>query len=573
MKNLFHNLWKRNNMFLFLAFMVSFFLNTGFMHRIPMDDTEQGSEHEMAEQAKAKKITDSLTKKLDEKFKVLDEYAKTTDLEGLKLSADELTTLKEELQGIVGKNQELVDITISQGKEINKLKEVGMIVQTKAKEGEVNKRGLMGAMLDSIMFKSELDDKGKRVPSDAMVDGLKSNFKGFGERVTPDELQAKATVDVAGDHTGNIFITDPRLQVRDIPLRMVHIRDLLARETTDGTIITAPEVYDYTDAFTAGATMLAENGQAPETVFKTKENSWTLKRIAVSMRISKRYFKTNGLSWVRSHILNRLPDQLQFVEDFQLLFGDGQGNNVDGINQDAQAFDLTPQTYTAGAISSIATYDEALQTQINFTAAHGLRNGDNLTIANASEGTYNATHTSIIVRNQFSVIINQAYVVEADTSAWTGTGTSYWYQSIDNAQEFDVLSVAIALLESGEYAPTGIVLHPNDVQKLGLLKSTQANYVAVSRDAAGRLNINSLPIATTTAVPAGQFFVGDFQRAAALAEYTPLTIQLAEDVETKQKNEVVIIAEEEFIFPKYNPFWFMYGRFAAAKTALKTPAS
>lgn len=570
MKLFSNNLWKRNNLFLFLAFMIAPMLNSA-THMVVPDDGGGGSEHEMTEKEKAEKVALDLTKKLDEKFKVLDDYAKKTDLQKLDLTPEELTTLKADIQKIIGKNTELVDITVAQGKEINKLKEVGMIVQTK-KQPET-RRGLVKSILDNMFFKGEIDEDGKALPSEIMEKAINSNFNGAFMEKSSKDLQEKTVIGVGTDHAGTIFITDPRMEVRDTPLRQVHIRDLLARETTDGAQITAPEVYDYTDAFTAGAIMLGENTEAPEVQFKTKENTWTLKRIAVSMRISKRYFKTNGLMWVRDHVLNRLPDQIQFVEDFQLLFGDGSGNNVDGLYKDAQSFDLTPSTYTAGAFSSVATWNSAAQALVTFAAVHNLKNGDNVTIANASESTYNATHTSVIVVNAFQIIINVAYVVEADTSAWSGTGTSYWYQSIDNAQEFDVLSCAVSLLQSGEYFPTGIVLHPNDVQKLGLIKGTDAHYVGVSRDAMGRLNINALPIATTTAVPAGQFFLGDFQRAAALAEYTPLNIQLAEDVDTKKKNEVVIIAEEEIIFPKYNPFWFMYGYFAAAKTELETPAS
>lgn len=485
----------------------------------------------------------------------------------LELSAKEIEELKAKIKEIGGKDAEIknvTDILAKQGNEINKLKEIGLVVQGKKKA--TTKKEWVAKLLDSIMFTGEIDENGKPIATDALKEAMSKNFAGSSIQKSARDFETKATVAVSTDHTGDIFITDPRLQVRDIPLRQTHIRDLMAKETTEGTQITAPEVYDYTDAFTAGAQMLDENGQAPETSFKTKENTWTLKRIAVSMIISKRYFKTNGLKWVRDHLINRLPDQIQRVEDFQLLFGDGSGNNVDGLTRDAQQFDLTPNTYVATNFSSVATYEGGTKALVTFAIPHNLRNGDNLTIANSTN--YNATYNAIIVVNQYSVIINAAYVSETAT-AWTGTGTSYWYQTTDNAQEFDVLSVGKALLQSGEYSPTGIVLHPNDVERLGLLKGTDAHYVGVSRDAAGRLNVNALPIAVTSAMPAGHFLIGDFQRAVALAEYTPLTIQLAEDVETKQKNEVVIIAEEEFIMPKYNPFWFLYGRFEDAKAEIE----
>jgi HK97 family phage major capsid protein len=80
-----------------------------------------------------------------------------------------------------------------------------------------------------------------------------------------------------------------------------------------------------------------------------------------------------------------------------------------------------------------------------------------------------------------------------------------------------------------------------------------------------------MPIAVSNAMPAGSFLVGDFQRAIEIAEYTPLTIQISEDTTDKKKNQVTVIAEEELIVPIYNPYWFVYGTFAAAITALEKP--
>lgn len=47
-----------------------------------------------------------------------------------------------------------------------------------------------------------------------------------------------------------------------------------------------------------------------------------------------------------------------------------------------------------------------------------------------------------------------------------------------------------------------------------------------------------------------------------------LTLEWAEDVETKLCNEVVLMAQEEVIFPIYMPWAFAYGDLAALKTAI-----
>jgi len=392
------------------------------------------------------------------------------------------------------------------------------------------------------------------------------------------DTTTKVTVDMA-THTGVVMISEVSDIVRDdAPTRTSHVRDLINVGMTEQAQIVGGQVYDFTDALTLGAVMLAENGEAPESVFKSKENTWTLKRIANSMRISKREIKVNGLQWVIDKVLAKLPDATLFVEDVQLLFGDGAGNNVKGLANDAQAFDLTPNTYVATSFASIATYNGGTQTLVTFAAAHGMKNGDNLTIAAATAGAaataYNKAHGSVEVINTTQVIIDATYVADVGVAAnWTGTSTSPFYHQIDAAQEYDVLAVSDAMLESGEYAVTGHVIHPSQATQMGLLKDTQGNYLNISKDANGKITgINGKSVVTTTAMPYGKFISGDFSRnGLELKEFTPLNIQFVEDVTTVKKNEIVVVIEEEIIFPIYNPYWFLYGKFSTAKVELETP--
>ena len=71
-----------------------------------------------------------------------------------------------------------------------------------------------------------------------------------------------------------------------------------------------------------------------------------------------------------------------------------------------------------------------------------------------------------------------------------------------------------------------------------------------------------------TSIPVGKYLVGDFAGAANLIDYTSLTLEWAEDVQTKLKNYVELIAQEEIIFPVYMPWAFAYGSLASVKTAI-----
>jgi HK97 family phage major capsid protein len=491
--------------------------------------------------------------------------------EGLKSFNEAIEKYDKELIELKEFNKEIQEIAKAQASEIDALKAPRVSeARTKLTREEQIK------LLIANGFKSK-----------AFKDFEGAGFKGHSQKITIDNddegkvilvdasSHNKAVIPIT-DHTGTVMISEISDVVRDdTPSRKMHVRDLLNVSQTSSAQVVAGQVTGWSDALTLGATVLAENTAAPESVFTSQENTWGVKRIANSMRISKRWFKVNGLQWVIDYVLAKLPDATYTVEDFELLFGDGSGNHVTGLAKTAQAFDLTPNAYVATAFSSVATWNSGTQALVTFAAAHGMRNGDSLTIANAAAAAYNATHSAVEVVNATSVIIDVAYVVEADTSAWTGSSTNIFYHAIDNAQEYDSLAVTEALLEVDEFAVSGHVVNPQQKVQMGLLKATDDNYLNIQRDSAGRVvGVNGKPIVATSAMPAGKYISGDFTRnGAELKEFTPFNIQFVEDVTTAKANEIVVVVEEEIIFPIYNPYAFIYGKFSTAKAELETPSS
>ncbi|QQV90619.1 major capsid protein [Polaribacter phage Danklef_4] len=500
---------------------------------------------------------------------------KDMPIEELNKYNETIKGLRNEIKTVEDLAKEIKGIVKTQGETMRKMEGANAIPEVrKNADRRTHIQELIKQSLSSKEFES-FKGRGFVGASNKMVlgqEGNKVQLKTLGDN-GQGVLVEKATISTTS-HTGNVLISEVSDIVRDdAPTRVSHVRDLLNVSMTNQAQVVAGQVYDFTDALTLGAVMLSENGQAPESVFKSKENTWGLKRIANSMRLSKREIAVNGLDWVMDKVLAKLPDATLYVEDVQLLFGDGLGENVLGLSKGAQAFDLSPNTYAATAIASVATYNGGAQALITFAAAHGLKNGDDLTLASATATGYNKTHTAVEVINTKQAIIDFAYVAEADTSAWTGSSKSPFSNEIDNAQEYDVLAVADANLEAGEYTCTGHVIHPSTATKLGLLKDSQGNYLNLSKDANGRVTgVNGKPLAVTTAMPYGKFLSGDFSRnGVELREFTPLNIQFAEDVASVQKNEIVIVIQEEIIFPIYNPYWFTFGKFSTAKTQLETP--
>lgn len=375
------------------------------------------------------------------------------------------------------------------------------------------------------------------------------------------------TVSITDDYTGDsrVHITtrDPRVVDHPKVVRL-NIRDLLTVMPTDLPYLAFTEVYDWDRQVGVNT----ENGELAESSFKVREATVDAKRIGTHVPISKRMLKS--ATYVLNHLMQKLPAQVKYYEDFQLLWGDGAGNNVTGIFKVASDFaDLINNSIigAAGSVASVASYDGGAKTIVTFTNNQDLNNGDSITFANATETSYNATHKAIVISPK-QIVIELTYVAEADTSAWTFTVGSPFKDSIDAAQEIDVLKVAKTLVTQQEYTANGIVLNPVDATKIETLKGNDEHYIDVQRLENGVLTISGVPVVETTAMPAGKFAVGDWAMAAALLEFSQLVLEFSESTTEKLGNYVEAIIQEEVLFPIYNKYMFVVGDFTTATPAI-----
>jgi hypothetical protein len=380
------------------------------------------------------------------------------------------------------------------------------------------------------------------------------------------------TVSITDDYTGTsqVHITTRDNRVVDHPqVVRLNIRDLLTVMPTDLPYLAFTEVYDWDRAVGVNT----ENGSLAESSFKVREATVDAKRIGTFVTISNRMIKS--AKWVLNHLMQRLPAQVKYYEDFQLLWGDGAGNNVTGIFKVAPDFTTTVNTPiigAAGSVTSIATYDSGDKTLVTFTANQLLNNGDTITFAATTGTTYDGAHVAkVISPTQF--IIEQDFTSDANVLAnWTFIVNSPFKESIEAAQQIDVLKVAKTLVTQQEYSANGIVLNPVDATLIETLKDTTEQYLDVKRLENGILTISGIPVVETTAMPAGNFAVGDWAMAAALLEFSSLVLEFSESTDEKLKNQVVAIIQEEVLFPIYNKYMFIVGDFTTSITAIAKPA-
>lgn len=179
----------------------------------------------------------------------------------------------------------------------------------------------------------------------------------------------------------------------------------------------------------------------------------------------------------------------------------------------------------------------------------------------------------------------------AETQSFTGTGVSpqlngivttassftagSFATSIDNANEVDVLTVAMNQIIEAEHDPAShIFMHPADVTALKMVKvsSTDKRYVERLAMVAGELSLDGTPIIPTTLVTQGEYIVGDFALANVLVK-DGLRIDIGYDSDDFTKNLRTIRAEwRAVVFVKNNDRTaFVKGDFATDKAALETP--
>lgn len=158
-----------------------------------------------------------------------------------------------------------------------------------------------------------------------------------------------------------------------------------------------------------------------------------------------------------------------------------------------------------------------------------------------------------------------------DGTAFTTSSGGLFYQSIESANEFDVLVVALNQLALVNYQADSIIINPTDLHKMILLKSTANEYLRNQIFSGIQPTINGVPITINTAMPNGKFLVGNLRQATQLWIRENLAVEFSrEDSDNFQKNFVTVRAMERVALTNYQPNAIVQGTFSTAKAALET---
>lgn len=118
-------------------------------------------------------------------------------------------------------------------------------------------------------------------------------------------------------------------------LRRLTIRDLLAQGRTSSNALE----YVREEVFTNNADVVAEKALKPESDITFSKQTANVKTIAHWVQASRQVM--DDAPMLQSYINNRLMYGLALKEEGQLLNGDGTGDNLEGLNKVATAYDTS----------------------------------------------------------------------------------------------------------------------------------------------------------------------------------------------------------------------------------------
>ena len=147
-----------------------------------------------------------------------------------------------------------------------------------------------------------------------------------------------------------------------------------------------------------------------------------------------------------------------------------------------------------------------------------------------------------------------------------------FYQSVESANEFDVLVAALNQLQISNYKADYIMLNPTDFHKILLLKDSTNNYLKDQVYQGLQPNFLGVPIAVNNEVNPGTFFVGNFGQAAQLWVRDNVSVEFfSEDGTNVRDGFVTVRVKERVALATYLPNGIINGTFSTAKAALETP--
>lgn len=162
--------------------------------------------------------------------------------------------------------------------------------------------------------------------------------------------------------------------------------------------------------------------------------------------------------------------------------------------------------------------------------------------------------------------------ITTDAAAFDVSSGGQFYQSVDSANQFDVLIAALNQLAIANYSADTIMLHPTDFHKILLLKDSTAEYIKKDVYQGLQPQFNGVRVVLNTAITSGTFLVGNFAQGTQLWVRDNVNVEFfREDGTNVRDGFVTVRVSERVALTNYLPNAFVYGTFSTAIASLETP--
>ncbi len=470
------------------------------------------------------------------------------------------TALKEALKNFQSSNDGALETLSKENAEL--------VEQVKSLAEALDKMKKNGIGLDYISkFNERFDEMYDSPQFQDFLNGKEKGTSGFSFK------DVSVTSNIAPG--GTVTITQQSdVVVSQVTDKKLHIRDFATVLPGDPEypIFAFQQIYDVD----RNARYVAENGVLPESSLKIKEETAQVSRVGHHFKLSKRALKCK--TYLRGYVMNCLISGVRDAEDFAILFGDGSGDNLKGITQydGVKAVEtIVSETIISGEAGSVTSVSQAENgVVVELTVPYDLlAEGMKITFAGATTNTSLNDTFDVIKMTDRLLFLDGVTLESADDAADEAASLTFTvnhgaYKSIESPNSIDALETAVAVMTYAQYSPTVLILNPITLNAIRTEKATDGNRLEVVKDINGNPVIAGLRVIPFTGIPAGKYFIGDFARGAQIIDYTPLTAEWADDVNTKLKNQVVLMAQAEMIVPVFCPWAFSYGSISSLKTAI-----
>ena len=190
-----------------------------------------------------------------------------------------------------------------------------------------------------------------------------------------------------------------------------------------------------------------------------------------------------------------------------------------------------------------------------------------------------------LMESEINQELSERINLTIDTQLLTGDGTgqnltgilanatafapSSFAASVPEANNSDVLRVAINQINLNLFQANYIVMHPSDVTAMDLQKASDGHYVLPPFSTSANTIIKGIPIVPNTGVTEGDYLVGDFSKAGVRFR-EGLSFDIGYENDDFTKNFVTILAEARLVQRVKSNHYpaFVKGDFAVDKAAI-----